>query len=353
MQSFGPRLPEVQSDPVFVSTRNLKDLVSFEAENLTIHVQAGMPLEAIQQLSKSANAFLPAADRSHGCRTIGGLIAEGVEGAEAYAFGSLQDFILGMEFVSPDGHLVKTGGCTVKNAAGYDLGRLHWRARGGFGLITGVTLRLAPQVQRRRTVLVNLSCLPDLIDSVETVRKAGLSILSLTGASHGKERRLGWRLCAVVGGALETVRRHTMRIQGLMPCGKAEILSEADAEEFHRPYAAVRVPEGTLALRGRGDRRSLYAALRDLNGFPDSEAIQAEIDFGLSELRLGFHAGQQDVLKALIRTRRSLRRFVFGNEVAVPGTICLKLKRGVDPHHLFSPHAYPNDRPTGTDTPAD
>jgi glycolate oxidase FAD binding subunit len=50
-----------------------------------------------------------------------------------------------MTVAGPDGAVTKSGGRVVKNVAGYDLMRLHAGAHGAFGLITEVTLRLAPR----------------------------------------------------------------------------------------------------------------------------------------------------------------------------------------------------------------
>ena len=74
--------------------------------------------------------------------SIGATVATASSGPLATAFGTPRDHLLGIEFVTGTGDVVRGGGRVVKNVAGFDLVRLATGAWGTLGVITEVTVRL-------------------------------------------------------------------------------------------------------------------------------------------------------------------------------------------------------------------
>jgi glycolate oxidase len=101
------------------------------------------------------NAEVKAAARAHGlwyppdpssfeiC-SIGGNVATNAGGLCCVKYGVTTDYILGLEVVLADGRVVRLGGRTIKDVAGYDLKRLFAGSEGTLGVMTEVTLRLRP-----------------------------------------------------------------------------------------------------------------------------------------------------------------------------------------------------------------
>ena len=77
--------------------------------------------------------------------TVGGLIATGVAGPLRLRYGSPRDLLIGVTLVRADGIVARAGGKVVKNVAGYDIGKLLAGSYGTLGLITEATFRLHPQ----------------------------------------------------------------------------------------------------------------------------------------------------------------------------------------------------------------
>ena len=59
-------------------------------------------------------------------------------------YGTARDYILGMEFVTGEGMLAKSGGRVVKNVTGYDIHKLMIGALGTLGVITKINFRTFP-----------------------------------------------------------------------------------------------------------------------------------------------------------------------------------------------------------------
>ena len=76
--------------------------------------------------------------------TVGGTIASGVDSPLRQFYGTARDYMLGMEFVTGEGALAKSGGRVVKNVTGYDMHKLMIGSLGTLGVITKINFRTFP-----------------------------------------------------------------------------------------------------------------------------------------------------------------------------------------------------------------
>lgn len=118
------------------------DVVDYVPGDLTITVNAGMTLREIDRVTREKGQWFPLDPHGSDDGTIGATIATGSFGALAHSFGRARDLVLGVEFVTGEGSVVRGGGRVVKNVAGFDLVRLVTGSWGTLGVITQVTLRL-------------------------------------------------------------------------------------------------------------------------------------------------------------------------------------------------------------------
>ena len=133
-----------ESDLDVLSTRNLKEILFFDADDMVIGAQAGIRARNLQTLINQKKMFLPF-NPWYPDSTIGSIVACNDSGANRMNGGGLRDSIIGIEYINGKGELVKAGGRVVKNVTGYDLSRMMLGSRGGLGVITAVNFKVLPR----------------------------------------------------------------------------------------------------------------------------------------------------------------------------------------------------------------
>ena len=123
--------------------RNMNSVVDYPARDMTITVQAGMPLGELTKILAAENQQLPI-DCSDKSVTVGALVASNTAGPRQFGYGTLRDYLIGLEAVDGRGRVFHAGGRVVKNVAGYDLCRLMIGSRGALGILTQLTFKLKP-----------------------------------------------------------------------------------------------------------------------------------------------------------------------------------------------------------------
>jgi len=136
-----------------VDLRGMNQVIEHDLENLTVTVQAGCTLAALQAVLAEAGQWLPLEAPDPGRCTIGGMLAANLSGPRRLHYGTARDLVLGMEVALVNGQVVHPGGKTVKNVAGYDLSRLFIGSWGTLGVITAATFRLLPRPDQTETLL--------------------------------------------------------------------------------------------------------------------------------------------------------------------------------------------------------
>jgi FAD/FMN-containing dehydrogenase len=134
-----------------LSTAGLARVLEYEPGDLTVIVEAGMRLSALQE-HLSPHGQMLALDPP-GDPTVGACLAGDLSGPRRHRYGAMRDLVIGVTVVLPGGLVASSGGKVVKNVAGYDLGKLFSGSRGRLGLIARVALRLHPRVAGQATVV--------------------------------------------------------------------------------------------------------------------------------------------------------------------------------------------------------
>ena len=124
--------------------------------------------------------------------TLGATVATASAGPLAHALGGPRDNVIGVEFVTGAGDVVRGGGRVVKNVAGFDLVRLVTGAWGTLGALTEVSVRLRALPQLDETIALAVPTAPDaLAPWLARLRAAPLTAWALELVNGQLAERLG------------------------------------------------------------------------------------------------------------------------------------------------------------------
>lgn len=136
---------------------HLSNVVDYPSEDMTITVGAGIRIGHLQRILAEKGQTLPIDARDHERATLGGLIATNASGPRRLGYGSLRDYVLGIDIIDANGIRIHGGGRVVKNVAGYDLMKLHTGAFGTLGVIIQASLKLKPLPQARAMLIAGVA----------------------------------------------------------------------------------------------------------------------------------------------------------------------------------------------------
>lgn len=125
-------------------------LLAYEPQDLTLGVEPGMTFADLDRRLREKGQFLPLASPFAERATLGGIVSAAADTPLRYAHGTAKDLLLGVEFVTGQGIISKSGGRVVKNVTGYDLHKLFIGSLGTLGVITRLNFRTFPLPRDRR-----------------------------------------------------------------------------------------------------------------------------------------------------------------------------------------------------------
>lgn len=138
-----------------ISVGDDRGIVEYVPGDLTLTARAGTRLSEIATATRTHGQWLPLEPWGGDAGTIGATVSTATSGPHAHAMGLPRDVVLGLEFITGTGDVVRSGGRVVKNVAGFDLTRLLVGSWGTLGVITEVTVRLRARPDRIRSVAVH------------------------------------------------------------------------------------------------------------------------------------------------------------------------------------------------------
>jgi len=244
---------------IVLSLENMNSIRGIEDADMLAVVEPGVITGELHAQVEARGLFYPPDPNSLASCTLGGNIGTGAGGPRAFKYGVTRDHVLGLEFVTADGTVLKLGKRTPKGVTGYDLTALVVGSEGTLGVVTEATLRLRPNPPEVATLLVFLEDAEEIQAAITLATQARVTprcvemvdaiALALMRKGAGLAIPEGARAMLLVeldgqGASLET---DVERLGGaLLGAGALEVLVAQKAGERERLWAARRELSHTL-----------------------------------------------------------------------------------------------------------
>jgi glycolate oxidase FAD binding subunit len=228
--------PPAAADLV-LSTRRLDRVVEHAAGDMTVTVQSGCTIAALQDILARGGQRLALDPLWPSRATVGGVLATNDSGPLRAAYGSLRDLVIGITVALPDGTLARSGGKVVKNVAGYDLPKLMVGAFGTLGVITEATFRLHPLPRAAQ-------CFSFTAPTFEAMNRLVLAVhdspLTYTGVQVIAGRDVNTTVSIRIEGSPESVDAQAARVVDLArTCGTAPVADKGAWDERESLWEAT------------------------------------------------------------------------------------------------------------------
>jgi FAD/FMN-containing dehydrogenase len=121
---------------IVLSLERMRRMEPVDAVNRSLVVEAGAPLQKIQEAAEQAGLLFALDFGARGSATIGGAISTNAGGNSVIRYGMAREQILGIEAVLADGTVISSMKDVIKNNTGYDLKQLFIGSEGTLGVVT-------------------------------------------------------------------------------------------------------------------------------------------------------------------------------------------------------------------------
>jgi glycolate oxidase FAD binding subunit len=318
----------------------LNRVVDYTPRDMTIVVEAGVRMSDLVVTLAAEGQHLPIDVPRAGEATIGGVVATNWNGPRRYGYGTIRDYVIGIDAVDGRGTAFKGGGRVVKNVAGYDFCKLLTGSLGTLAVITQLALKVKPQVESAGTVVgecADLAVADAALDRLAMLETPPVAIDLLVGSGwteasaktqiairlEGTQREVTWLTSQV---------EHELAANG---CSASHTLSESQAAELWNrqiEFADRGMVDGgksPMVLKISVPPSAVTAVVRELLAADPNCAIQAHAGNGIVVARFE-KFGQAEISSLLVAKLRPAAVRLGGSLVVLRTTLS-----GLTPHLIW------------------
>lgn len=251
---------------VSIDFGRMDKVIKLHKEDLDVVVQPAVGWEKLNEQLGEDGLFFPP-DPGPGAM-IGGMIGTGCSGTNAYRYGTMREWVLGLTVVLADGTIIKTRQRARKSSAGYDLTKLFIGSEGTLGLVTEATLKVTVKPESTSVAVCTFPSIRHAADCVGKVVGQGVPVAAVEILDDNQMKCINdagmtsrsWKEAPTLffkfGGTPGGVKEQVAQVQGLAKqagCQSFEFAKNKD--EIDELWSARKEALwSTMAVKKDGDR---------------------------------------------------------------------------------------------------
>jgi len=163
---------------VVLSLEKMNRILDIDPDNQMAVVEAGVRLSDFADALESAGFYFPPHPGDESAM-IGGLVATNAGGSRAVKYGTIRNYVRGLEVVVPTGEILKLGGKLIKSSTGYNLLHLFVGSEGTLGVVTKAVIQFLAAPPLSRSLVVPFAELEPAIETVPLLLRKGIVPLAV------------------------------------------------------------------------------------------------------------------------------------------------------------------------------
>src|SRR5512143_2332160 len=163
---------------IVLSLERMARVLEVDADNQMAVTEAGVRLSDFTKAVEEAGLYFPPHPGDESAM-MGGLVATNAGGSRAVKYGTIRNYVRGLEMVTAAGDILRLGGKLEKSSTGYNLMHLVIGSEGTLGVVTRVVLHLMSKPGLMRSLVVPFEALEPALETVPLIMKRGIVPLAV------------------------------------------------------------------------------------------------------------------------------------------------------------------------------
>lgn len=162
---------------ICIDFTHMDQVIAFRPDDMDVTLQPGVNWMDLNMKIAESGLFFPM-DPSP-TATFGGMVSTNCSGTNAMRYGTMKDWVVNLTVVLPDGSVVKTRRRPRKTSAGYNLTSLFVGAEGTLGIVTEMTLKLAPIPADTSVAVISFPTISAAAKAATSLIRSGIPLAAL------------------------------------------------------------------------------------------------------------------------------------------------------------------------------
>jgi len=163
---------------IVLSLERMDRVLEIDADNQMAVTEAGVRLSDFTKAVEEGGLYFPPHPGDESAM-MGGLVATNAGGSRAVKYGTIRNYVRGLELVTAAGEVLRLGGKLEKSSTGYNLMHLVIGSEGTLGVVTEVVLHLKAKPGIMRSLVVPFEELEPALETVPLIMKRGIVPLAV------------------------------------------------------------------------------------------------------------------------------------------------------------------------------